>query len=131
MIFICIVILSYYEVNKIKMNIIKNTLNRFKKPDLTVLKQNIKYISVVSYSIGIGIGGIIGFVEGVDKACVINKTRKSIMLQDSLKNYEFLVNSMYCAGTYGICSVGTAFTSMAIVAAFPISIPILLEYKVK
>jgi hypothetical protein len=113
------------------MNIIKNALNKFQKPDLSIVKQKIKSAALISYGVGISIGGVIGFVEGLDKAHQINNHREKIKLQESLKNYEYLLNSMYSAGTYGICSIGTAFTSMAIVAAFPISIPILLEYKEK
>ena len=73
----------------------------------------------------------IGFCEGMCKASEIIGKRENIKLQESLKNYEHLLNGMYNAGTYAICGTTTAFTSIGIVALFPVSVPILLQYREK
>jgi hypothetical protein len=112
------------------MNSIKTALNSIKGNNISQIKM-IKYVGIRAYGTGIALGGAIGFFEGIYKGYNIIDKREKIKLQESFKNYEYLLNGMYDAGTYAICGTSTAFSSMVIVALFPVSIPILLQYKEK
>jgi len=108
------------------MNSIKSIQNIFNNTNGLNM---VKYVGLRAYGAGIALGGVVGFCEGMCKASEIIGKRENIKLQESLKNYEHLLNGMYNAGTYAICGTTTAFTSMGIVALFPVSIPILLQYR--
>lgn len=90
----------------------------------------VKY-PLYAYCTGIGFGGVIGCFSGCKNGLKMIEHRKPIELSSSLKSYESLLNNMVYSGIVASHTAITGFTSMLIVAGFPISVPILLKYRIE